>query len=801
MLFIRRLQPYPDVETCIGKLIGRFNGRNWWPATGKAQEAYRAVKEDLLEKLNTAFEDTYRSSVHFDLFVIGRDLLSAKPTIVFFCEEAKPREKAKKVLDESGILKRLPGFRTAHQRRQPNIGAVLFPAIGEESGYRPITPVRHMDVYYDPLCEIRADGMPIFVKQSNENWRKATAYRLFKDDRCYLMSVAHVFDDRVEQLRNDALDDNNDIDFGSEGGSDFEGEDQTMVTLPTTYSSPSGSSKSRSSESVSALLNRQTDSLPSDAMFASETGNSSHAIPSDQSDRLQRFGKLEKLSIDLDWALVRIDDPRVISRLSEDKFAMASSSDGRNPAGKRGIVCLTGRDKRPSGSLSANTMDIRLPGSRKFQGVYVMVLDEAIGWGDCGALVTDRAYLLPYGHIIASSEDMYTIFIIPAAKILKHSETAWETTWRMSAPRTLHPRMKSKASSPRIFHSKVTSGKQEDEAVSSAIQAASLDSDPQKKNTFPSGTGFSPVTTSTARLETYVQQDESQFAPLSQQRQKQKLGLPGDMEVQPGDVDTREWSNKARMVPTSEDSGDGRGSSELPQDVYRDEVIRRVNKEMKTSKENPSDRPVATEWEDLRRVPWKTIHSPGILSAQASNTQNPTGQGDEKHYSMRTGTMSSSSAMIMPFTGESAGGSEVATMTTAVRPPFHGPSQPKSTSISGIETPIGRPIARFGPREFCWEATGKVREEFKNIRDLFAKQIDEAIGTEISANDSLTFSLYMIGKNEASAVPTMLIISRNSDQRRAVKRFLDKGALLQRFPLFSIRSASKDPASTHIMPL
>jgi hypothetical protein len=46
--------------------------------------------------------------------MIGFNLSSSKPTIMFFCEEKEPRKKAKKIIDNGGLLEGLPGYRTGH---------------------------------------------------------------------------------------------------------------------------------------------------------------------------------------------------------------------------------------------------------------------------------------------------------------------------------------------------------------------------------------------------------------------------------------------------------------------------------------------------------------------------------------------------------------------------------------------------------------------------------------------------------------------------------------------------------------
>jgi hypothetical protein len=104
-------QPYPNIHDSIGDSIGYFHDRYWWHATGHARNVFGTIKTELKDQLNVANKERYGSAAHFDLFMIGRDQATAKPTIMFFCEEQGPHRRAKKTIDEGGLLKRLPGFR------------------------------------------------------------------------------------------------------------------------------------------------------------------------------------------------------------------------------------------------------------------------------------------------------------------------------------------------------------------------------------------------------------------------------------------------------------------------------------------------------------------------------------------------------------------------------------------------------------------------------------------------------------------------------------------------------------------
>jgi hypothetical protein len=127
--FWRKAQKlYPEVCASLGDKVGFFHDRYWWYATGHAYQVYQEAEADIREELRALFADTYSRVLYFRLYMIGRSAELAMPTIMFFCEDKEPRKKAKKVVDECGVLNKLPGFRTGHQASQPEIGTLIQPA-------------------------------------------------------------------------------------------------------------------------------------------------------------------------------------------------------------------------------------------------------------------------------------------------------------------------------------------------------------------------------------------------------------------------------------------------------------------------------------------------------------------------------------------------------------------------------------------------------------------------------------------------------------------------------------------------
>jgi hypothetical protein len=510
---MRKSQPYPDVHACIGSFIGHFNERDWWHATGKAREAFKTVEKELLDHLQAAFEDTYRSIVHFHLFMIGRALSSARPTIMFFCEEKEPRKKAKKLIDESGILKQLPGFRTGQQARQPNIGTLIQPATDGESGLRLIQPSLRADVYYHPFDDIQAIGMPIFVKHSNGRWRGATAYRVFKDDECCLMTVAHVCIESIPTNIDDLSDADSDFDFGSEAGSSIRDDNQTSTTFSAT--------ENLSSTSPDTLWDGDDsmDGTEDSHKTALSDGIESfgYSIPNSQSNGFRRLGRLHASDLDADWALISIEDEIVLSGLMNDELAPTASYVGEIVKGAQSLVCIAGQAKKTKGTFTENGSYIRLPGSRIFQEVYSIVLDKAIDWGDCGAICMDSELSVSYGHIVASSEDKLTVFAVPAPSVLQLSGTAWT----MSAPQTLRLKSVKTASFSKTPQPNFTGHESKIDGATLQAQTTPLSSYVEDEDMSSSATALRLMTTSTQTPHTALQTTPSnatlqaQTTPLS----------------------------------------------------------------------------------------------------------------------------------------------------------------------------------------------------------------------------------------------------------------------------------------------
>ena len=449
----RAPRTYPDVSACIGTELGVINDRYWWNATGPARTQFSLVETEIREQLKELFTDRYVTTVHFCLYMIGRSEESAIPTIMFFCEEKEPRKKAKKTLDQGGLLEKLPGFRTGHVARQPGVGRLIQPATGTYSGQKSSVSGATYEVYYDTSRPIKAIGMPIFVKTSSDVVRRATANAVFADRKCVYLSVSHVFFDDVSAPSNGPAGYDSEYDFGS-GTEDEEEHDLLNATSMASVSSlgegHSNRPSSTTSKSASATSSPKTESkvssprgdpaFPSlETMLASspirrlmDSSLDSQALPPPES--LRHLGIVKQHSVELDWAVIEISQSDVAFTVHDLKTMEESENNHAFLAHitkGAGVVAHTFQGP-VNGRLTHDTVSMRLPNSTSFQEVHQVVLDSALEWGDCGVGILDAVTKEPYGHVVATSTTKEIAYIVPARRVFETSGTQWELNMSIS---------------------------------------------------------------------------------------------------------------------------------------------------------------------------------------------------------------------------------------------------------------------------------------------------------------------------------------------------------------------------------
>jgi len=438
------VDPYPNVCACIGTEIGIFYGRYWWHATGPARHQFSLVELEIVKQLNSVFTERYSSIVLFHLYMIGRSREQAVPTIMFFCEDKEPRRMAKKIVDEGGLLKKLPSFRTGHLARQPSVGKLIQPAAGSEEAVSPNEPELVSRVYFDPSQPMKAIGMPIFVKQAENVFRRATANAVFDGQRFMYLTVSHAFFDNISPPPTPSVA----CDFECNFGSGTESEDEEECLDVTSRASVSSLEESSDDQSTSATNKSTTTTGPQlsphpGAQQPLDEESAERILKKRQMQRgaddpitrqvfvsgegLEYLGTMEQCSMELDWALIRICHVELNLRVAKlkkntrkqiDQWQVVPSSENAK------IIVHTSRGRIP-GQFSQSATYLRLPNSTQFQKVHQVMLESALEWGDCGASVSDGLTEEHYGHIVVSSSTKQMAYIVPGIEVARSSATQW----------------------------------------------------------------------------------------------------------------------------------------------------------------------------------------------------------------------------------------------------------------------------------------------------------------------------------------------------------------------------------------
>jgi hypothetical protein len=442
------IMPYANADAYLGNKVGRFHRRTWWYAKGTPHDQFEAIIAEIKTQVEAAIDDYY-GFFHFQLFMIGRDEASAKPTIMFYCEKKKVREKAKEAVDSGGLMQKLPGFRTGHAPTQPDIGSLVQRATEDSATNLAGGTITHDEVYFDPSSQIRASGMPIYVKYQSGRQRQATAYAVFRGDRCMLMTVAHVFIERVSASSEVTSDGDSDYDVGSDTESGGEDEEQMEITSRGSTSSRERDSSDELSIQTSRVSGSSSQPHHADvvAPHAEASGSPLNSMPNTLSSTaensyemgsilvsgLQRLGAVVTSSVNEDWALIDITDAYIASTISiqtDSRTSMESSC----PTDGLHVVLNVPRALNIYGTVSKTTSYIRFPGASEIQELYVLRLEQDIDWGDCGAMVMGRFHQKLCGHIVASSRMGRVAFVVPAKRVLDSSDTTLERTQAHGGP-------------------------------------------------------------------------------------------------------------------------------------------------------------------------------------------------------------------------------------------------------------------------------------------------------------------------------------------------------------------------------
>jgi hypothetical protein len=397
---------WQNPQESIGAFCRELGSKRCWELIGPGLERYQTLAGEIKEYLEQ-YSETETAIVHWSAYMVGRSTRSANPTVFFCSRQAGPRQRVRRVVEESGILRRhmYQGFKTGDSTRPPGFGKLVTLAGSDNN-----KPVASTCTCGSPT----GVSISIHPAQSDQathhaqNVATVGAIILFGKTLCFT-TAAHAF--RTE-----------DIGFNSEDDSEFE------------FDIGDGDNDSEAGSACASPQIEQTSNLQDSTVTALgnppvQPENKSQSILQSGSQVFFKEEDIEFSSLGtanpfLDYALV-ILKPRD-SRLRQNKAVRVGSCDyhrafptdvaSLNRGGA--VIAFTGSGQI-TGMLSQAPSFMTSLASHVTQELWIVKFAaKSLARGVCGSMVVDSATGEYVGHIIAGDPLSGSALIVPASHVL-----------------------------------------------------------------------------------------------------------------------------------------------------------------------------------------------------------------------------------------------------------------------------------------------------------------------------------------------------------------------------------------------
>jgi hypothetical protein len=236
----KQSNPWPNPQQSIGASWCEIGKTRCWEAIGPAQEVIGKVLQQIKNLLESQHEYLNEGvcvprALLFDLYMTGRTVEKARPTIIFSCENKAQRQRAMKVVRASPLLDTYPAVllgessRPLRLSREPQqLGDMCSDDDAEMSGLAELSTYSDRLVYYShPLSSIH--GIPVVIKDTENSLtsRKSTLSIVRIGDRLFGITVAHAF---IDPAGNHETSEDGDMEFSLEHDNDEEdSEDEDFI--------------------------------------------------------------------------------------------------------------------------------------------------------------------------------------------------------------------------------------------------------------------------------------------------------------------------------------------------------------------------------------------------------------------------------------------------------------------------------------------------------------------------------------------------------------------------------------------
>lgn len=437
-------------------------------ATGPALDAFTRFSKDIEEYLNK-FSDALPETVLRTPCMIGTKEKNLRPAVLFSSSDQDAREKARKCIQESGILQR-EGFLSMTCNRPPEFPTLMTLTMENTA---PASSSTHCITLRPLVRGSFATQISIFdATDDRKQLATATGGGILEwGKRRFLMTAAHAFQtgEKTSLFKDDSNCDfeyeSNGDDFSDEDGD--EDDDDEMVDPTSRGSKTSEEDESDTQRSISAGLSSTSSAslatriLPKpvkrtlqihqpadrDTKSSSTSGvwtpiRQSRLAPSTEETLCSLKGpfasSIASPSPLLDYALIEIsghqlDVGYVYLPYSSEDGPLLEKREAVEMSGPSNIIALTASKGSIKGRLTGIPSFGTAPNSTLSQELWTVHLDGKLEKGDCGCWVVDVTTGAVYGHIIAGSPGTGIGLIAPLKHVFNDLVERFGGDWRISS--------------------------------------------------------------------------------------------------------------------------------------------------------------------------------------------------------------------------------------------------------------------------------------------------------------------------------------------------------------------------------
>ncbi|ETS76145.1 hypothetical protein PFICI_11532 [Pestalotiopsis fici W106-1] len=397
---------------------------SYWEATGPALEAYNQLIPRIYKTLEERQGPLPNSDfIWFGLYMVGPDMETAMPHIMFTGENKVARKRAMKIIKESRLLAEHPGMHVGQWAEPPHIGNQTL--CGGTTSTKAFNG-RNLDEsrrYWVQLEQFltgsrRSTSLKIHFDHGTVSATSGLGWEL--DDVQYWLTAAHIFrDPRLWENLHHNESDTSSSEFEFDGFRDYDVHMNYDAT-PATEGHPT--ILSTDEEGTVHPLSPSSDVI--------HRGSKSHTAESQGTKHLKAQTSGASTRTMLTSIHISLKDCLFTSTALD--YALFKSPYGSYHKPYRGMELLTSAlIVEPteqgsiaqvhsshgilSGTIKKSATHVLLPGSTRYQEVFVAYLDSGVRAGDSGAVVANETGQV-YGHIVSGSSTSVA-FVVPLSHV------------------------------------------------------------------------------------------------------------------------------------------------------------------------------------------------------------------------------------------------------------------------------------------------------------------------------------------------------------------------------------------------